>query len=290
MNEIEPSGRDPAPATIDRVGLRAVIRHAAELYAAEAEAAEDRLTEDEVLRIAEELGLPAKHVRRALYEMPARSGEPSLADRVCGPAAATSVRIVSTDPGRTLRRLEDYFTTREYFQVRRRRSDRIALGPADDFISRTARRLRRPEGRFRMAHAGRIVVAARPVDADRTHVRIDVHHDRRRRRMLVGGTTVGVLGGGLLGAGAAFMVDGLLPGLAGTALEVAAYGGGLATGVAAGLGVVAARFRRWIGGSRVEVAGLLDRLEQGEELDPPSAPWLRRIRRRIGLGPSAPSS
>lgn len=284
MSERKPIGAEQSPARIDRDELRAVIRHAAELYATEADRAEDRWTEAEVLRVADELGLPARHVRRALYELPARTGDRSIADRLFGWPIATSTRVIPSRSGLTLERLEDYLTTSEYFQPRRRRSHRIALAPADDMISRVARRFRRPRRRFHLAHAGGIVVAARPVDDYCTHVRVDVNYRRRRGRLFAGGMGVGALAGGLLGAGAAVLVDGLAPGVLGTVLDVAAYGGGIATGVAGGVGVAVARFRRLVGATRLEVDGMLDRLERGTRLDPPRAPWIRRIRRRIGIG------
>ncbi|MFW6079327.1 MAG: hypothetical protein ACODAE_06895 [Gemmatimonadota bacterium] len=284
MSELTRSGESSGRAGIGRDELRAIIRHAAELYAAEADAADDRWTEDEVLRIAEELGLPAHHVRRAMYELPLHTRQPSLTDRLCGSGIMTAVRVVADRPDPTLRRLEEYLTTREYHQIRRRRGGRLALEPADDVISRLARRFRRPEGRFHLAHAHRIRVDARPVNDVRTHVRIDLDHSRRRRRLLATGAGAGAVGGGGLGLAAAILTEGALPGLAGTALAAASCAAGVSAGMAAGIGIAVRRYRRWVRAARLEVEGLLDRLEHDDALEPPAAPWVRGIRHRIGIG------
>ena len=72
-DEPEPRDREPDAPRITREDLQLVIRRAAELYTAETDA-DERLSESEVLRIADELGLPGRHVRQALYELPRQIG------------------------------------------------------------------------------------------------------------------------------------------------------------------------------------------------------------------------
>lgn len=270
---------------ITRRDLEVVIRRAAELYAAEADA-EDRLTEAEVLRIAEELGLPGRHVRRALYDLPTgRAGEPGILDRWYGEPRVWSTRVVPGAPEDVLRRLEDYLVTRELLQVVRQQGGKAAFAPADDAISSVARAVRRPQRQWQIARARRVYVEARPMPERDSHVRIelDVGHHRTRalRRGLVGGALVGLP----LAAGAFFPAGQLVFPLAGDAAAMAA---GIAAGastfaasVAAGTTLARNRFRARVHDARQEMASLLDRLERGVRLDPPPAPWLRSLRSRI---------
>ena len=64
--------------------------------------------------------------------------------------------------------------------------------------------------------------------------------------------------------------------------------GGLAIAAATFTGVWAAfrnSYRRWLGRSRDEAEAVLDRLEHGEDLNPPASPWMRRLQQRLrGFG------
>jgi hypothetical protein len=282
----------PAPAPggdrgITRRQLEAVIRRAAELYAAETDA-DERLSEGELLRIADELGLPEQHVRRALFELPEEPEDPSLVDRVFGPGILTATRTVPSEPGVTFQRLEDYLTTREYLQLRRRQPERALFGPADDTISNIARALSRPSSRFHLARARKVGLAVRPLDAAHSHVRLEVDLQHRRRDAVKGAAAGATIVGLGLGAGAFALVGVPVTDLMGTAAGVAAGVAGGAAGFAAGAaGVVtgvAARFRRRFTAARLEIEGLLDRLERGDRLEPPPSPWRRRLQIGSGLG------
>jgi hypothetical protein len=269
---------------ITRTDLEVVIRRAAELYMGEAEASE-RLTETEVLRVADELGLPRRYVRQALYELPANPAEPTWLDRWYGLPTVQGTRVVPLSPDAALRRLEEYLVTRELLQLLRRQGGRAIFAPADDTISNVARAVRRPGRHWQIARSQRVHVEVRPMPEDQSHVRIDLDLDRQRGRAL----KAGVLAGGLIGLPLAAAVGapvGLaLFDLAGaTAALPAAFAAGAGTLAATLGGAVAVgrkRFRARADQARLELAGLLDRLEQGDRLDPPAAPWLRGLRSRI---------
>lgn len=269
---------------ISRRELQLVIRRAAELYTAEADA-HDHLSEAEVLRIAEELGLPGRHVRQALYDLPRTPGGEGWLDRWYGPPSVVGTRLVQGEPEAVLDRLEHYLVTRELLQVLRRQGGRAAFTPADDAISNVARAVRRPQRQWQIARSRRVLVEVRPmVDRD-SHVRLEIDVDAQRRKAVTSGLLGGALVGLPLAAGAFFPVGHLVFDVGGSA---AAYAAGLAAGagtfgasVAAGLGLARSRFKARIDSARMEVAGLLDRLEGGRTLDPPAAPWLRSLRSRI---------
>lgn len=280
----EPPDRSESSEGVTRADLEVVIRRAAELYTAEADANE-RLSEQEVLRIADELGLPGRHVRQALYELPRRSEPTSWVDRWYGPPWVMGTRVVPSSRDQILDRLEDYLVTREFLQVLRRQGGKASFTQAEDAISNVARAVRRPQRQWQIARARRVLVEARPMPDGDSHVRVELDIGRHRSRAVTGGLVSGALVGIPLAAGAFFPVAHMVFDVAG---DTAAYAAGLAAGagtfgasVAAGVAIARARFRARVESARMEVAGLLDRLESGRGLDPPPAPWLRSLRSRI---------
>ncbi len=287
--------REPTPDStgISREQLQLVIRRAAELYTAEADAS-DRLSEEEVLRIADELGLPGRHVRQALYELPQRPPGDGWIDRFYGPPSVAGTRVVPGDPEAVMDRLEDYLVTREFLQVLRRHGGKAAFSPADDAISNVARAVRRPQRQWQIARSRRVLVDARAVADKESHVRLELDVQPQRRKAVASGIIGGALVGLPFAAGAFFPVGHIVVDVAG---DAAAYAAGLAAGisafgasVASGVAIARSRFRAKVDDARLEIASLLDRLEGGRTLDPPPAPWLRSLRSRIAQTLKAGSS
>lgn len=279
MGNIQPDQETTGP--ISRPQLEAVIRRAAELYAAET-AAGDGISEAELIRIASELGLPARLVRQALYETPATVDEPSLIDRLCGPAEVSVARVVPNEPELTRKRLEEYLVTREYFQVTRRQPGQAWFIPADDVISRIIRSFSRPARRFHIPKARGIALSVHPLEEGRAHVKLDLNYRSVRKEALmtggiVGGVPVGMAVGGLLAAA----VDAIFPGPISAGGVFAAIGAGMVTSASAGIALAAAHFRRLRKQAGTEVEHLLDRIETGEKLDPPLPPWRRRLQAQL---------
>ncbi len=278
-----PTSPDAGEA-ITRRQLPLVIRRAAELYTSDAEG-DERLSEAEVLRVADELGLPGRYVRQALYELPPDRGDLGLVDRWYGSEHVQGTRVVRGVPDEVMDRLEDYLVTREFLQVLRRQGGKAAFTPADDAISNVARAVRRHQRQWQIARSRRVLVEVRPMPADESHVRLELDVGHHRTRAVTGGLVGGALVGLPLAAGLFFPVGHMVIASAG---DTAAYAAGLAAGasafaasVAGGVAVARSRFRSRVDAARLEVAALLDRLEGGRKLDPPPAPWLRSLRSRI---------
>lgn len=282
----EPAPREPPTGSggITRDDLQLVIRRAAELYTAETDAAE-RLSEAEVLRIADELGLPGRHVRQALYELPRHEGDAGPVARWFGPPSVIGTRVVPGAPPQVMDRLEDYLVTRELLQVLRRQGEKAAFSPADDAISNVARAVRRPQRQWQVARAQRVLVESRPMPDDESHVRVELDVANRRRSAVTGGIIGGAVVGLPLAAGAFIGAGNVIFDIVGQgpayAAGLAAGAGTFAASVGAGVAVARARFNARLEDARLELAGLLDRLEGGGRLDPPPAPWLRSLRSRI---------
>lgn len=277
--EPKPSTRAPERG-ITRRDLEAVIRRAAELYAAEADA-DERISEEELLRIASEIGLPSRHVRQALLELSDAPAGGSLLDRLCGPAMVRGVRVVPRDADLIYRSIDEYLTTREYLHPLRKKERGGWYAPAEDFISQVARTFTRHKGRFKLATARGVSVSVEPLDARAAHVRMEVDLTVQRRSAVAVGATMGGIFGTALGGGLAAVAAGAgveLAGPIGAAVAgVVAFGGSLSSSVAAGVAIARSQFRKKFEWARIEVEGLLDRLEHGESLVPPPAQWRRRL-------------
>ncbi len=267
--------------------MELVIRRAVELATEQADAG-DAIPEDEVVRIAGEVGLAPQYVRQALFELPAlrREQEQTRAARYIGPCAVSAQRTVPGDADTVLRRLDQYLTTREYLQVRRRQANQLLLGPADDPLSKVFRTFTRSGKRFQLARATRVGVATQPLDDARARVRLEIDLDEGRHDAFVGGGVLGTFFGVLAGNGLGFGGGALAVVLgAATPLVVATGVGlgiaGLAGGIWGGLAISRRMVRQRLGDAQAEAEALLDRLETGERLEPPPSPLLRRLRDRF---------
>jgi hypothetical protein len=276
---------DPSRA-IARRDLESIILRASELSTRAADA-DERIPEDEVVRIAAELGLQPRHVRQAMYELPSLRAEPGWSRRYFGDPIVSATRAVPGDAARNARQLEEYLTTREYLQIARRREDQLLLEPAEDAISSIARGILRSGSRHHLSRARRVLVTVQPLDADSAHVRIEADLNEQRRRHVRTGLAFGALGGLAAGAIGHVMVGmALEPSILATAGQMIAFAGGLGAAVSAGVATAGASFRKRLDQARHELDALLDRAERGDRLEPPPAPWRRRLQNRFRGGPA----
>jgi hypothetical protein len=274
-----------APRSISRADLEVVIRRAAELSMRDADA-DEQLSEQDLVRIANDLGLSTRHVWQALYERPTMTVPSIVGEKYFGSAVIAASRVLQGDVPLTRRRLEDYLVTQEYLTVARRSAEELRLVPAEDTISSVARVFARPKRRHHLAHARRVLVATRPLPGDGVAVRIEADMSERRREDRQGAIVAGTFAGLLTGVFAAVP---LTTGIIGPIGDIAGAAGFLVAGGGAAFGTFVAyarAFRRKVAEATLELDALLDRLETGERLEPPAAPW----RRRLGLkffGPRA---
>lgn len=279
---VSTQGPTPEPTgekLIARHHFEAVIRRAAELAMSEGEGEEEHFSQAEVVRIASELGLAPRHVRQALHELPALESPPSAFAGYFGSSVVSASRFVPGDADLTVRRLEEYLATREYLQLVRRKQGRLIFQPAEDTISLLARGLLRPSNRFQLARARKVVLTAGAMDGEGAHVQIAADLEDQRKSAVRSGIGFGASGGlmtALTGVGLAAL-GGLEPTAATGGLILTAILGGPIAGGWIGLKVAAAGFRRRFAAARLELDGLLDRAERGERLEPPAAPWRRRL-------------
>ena len=280
----------PTSRAVTRRELELVIRRAVELATEQADAG-DAIPEDEVVRIAREVGLAPEYVRKALFDLPTlrREQHPTLAARALGPCVAVAQRVLPGDEDDLLLLIERYLTVHQYLQVRRHVSGQMLLAPADDVFTKMVRGFTRSKSRFHMANASSVGVLAQPAEPGYTRVRFEIDLDDRRRSNFagggVGGTVVGLVAGGGLATAGAFA--GLaLAGPVGAVVGGVLLGvGGLAATISAGIKIAKRTFARTREAAQGEAEELLDRLQQGGPLEPPTSPFLRGLRERFQAPP-----
>jgi len=263
--------------SLTRREFDAVIRRAAELAASDSEGSEGALTEAEVFRIAREVGLSERHVRKALTDV--RLGEPpnGFLDRIFGPSCVRAARVVPGTPKALATMLDDFFVGTQLLQPVRRGAALLQYRPALDWASQLARAASFTKRQYYVASAKSIEVRLEEVDQGSTMVEFVVDPGTRGDNIAgaaFGGGTVGLAVG--IGAAATVITGG------GAVLLGAGIG---AVGGAAVLGgithLVGASHKKKLTAVQAEVEGLLDRLEQGESLEPPPASWRSWVKRQF---------
>jgi hypothetical protein len=269
---------------ITRSTLPAVVKRAAELAAAEGDP-DETISEEEVIRIAAELGLAEHHVRQALYEGVVEEAEPSLLDRQMGVPRVMATRAVPFAPEDARRALEDYLVTREYLQIVRRQTKATTFERADDAVSKVARTFARSK-KHCLAAAEGVEITLRELQPGWTHVRLKAVYPDQRKSELVGAGIGSIFLGGALAAVTTALVSGVANNLL---IEPVSLVIGASAGITAFAATTAGFFasarnnyRRWRQRAVVEADAILDRLEKGDELRPPPAPWIRKLQLKFG--------
>lgn len=262
--------------SLTRREFEEVVRRASELAAREPDAGEGAVDEAELFRIAREVGLPERQVRRALSEMRETPVARGPLDAVFGPCVVRVSRVVPGQPAELARTLDEFLVAGQLLQPVRKTASLLQYRPPMDWFSRIARAASATSQRYYMASARRVEVRLEEVEPGRSLVEIEV--DPGTRGEYAGGALLASLAGG--GAATFFAAAG--------AATLAPLALALGAGATAGAGIVglivwavARAHRKRLHEVRSEVEGVLDRLEAGETLEPPPASWRRWIRRHV---------
>lgn len=271
--------RDDAPGgrRLTRRQFDEVIRKASEMAAHEAEQGEGDLAESEVYRIAREVGLGERYVRRALGEVRSERPESSFGGRLIGPGALSAARVVDGTPAELGSRIDHFLVDGRRLQQVRRTPRFMQYRASDDWISQLTRAASGTARRYHVAGARSVEVALEPLEEGRTVVELEV--DPGLRDGYVGGTLAGMAFGGLGGGvGVAISTALVVPDAAAFALGAAA-----AAGIAAGvLRMARAMYRTKVAEVRAEVEGVLDRLEMGDEIEPSAGrAWQQWLEKQV---------
>lgn len=252
-NSSGPPGGNNLPARrLSSSELEAVIRRAVEIQSATG-APDEGISEGEVLRIGQELGLDAATVRRAIVDVRGRPPEEAGAlARVMGPGVVRAARTVRRPPAQVGLLLEEYLLACEYMVVQRRFPDRTRYVRATGVGATFGRAAQKIGARHKMLELEQLDVAVSAIDENTALVELSV--DVTAVRAGMAGAGVGVGGGAGVGA-AVFAVATTIPDpLALVGLPI------LAGAVAAMRGI----FGAMRGSTQDKLEAFLDRLEHGE--------------------------
>ncbi|HEX8394217.1 MAG TPA: hypothetical protein VF665_17875 [Longimicrobium sp.] len=188
-----PPGSGNLPARrLSSQELEAVIRRAVEIQSA-AGTPDEGITEGEVLRIGQELGLDPVSVRRAITDVRGQAPpERGMMVRAMGPGVIRAARTVRRPGAAVGLLLEEYLLRCEYMLVQRRFPDRTR------YVRGTgvAAVLGRASRKFGASHAAmdlaQLDVAISALDADSCLVELTVDTSGVRAGMAAGAATMGI--------------------------------------------------------------------------------------------------
>lgn len=266
---------DQRGTSLTRREFDAVIRRAAEL--ASTDSSEGELSEDELYRIAGDVGLSETHVRRALSEVRSGATGGGMLDRVFGPVFIRVVRDLPGSAAELADELDRFFIGTQILQVIRRGPKMLQYRPALDWASQLARAASFSSRKYYVASAHSVEVHLEEIEGGMTRVEVVVDPGTRPDAIAsatLGGIPMGLLAGALTGLGSAALLP-ILPVAIGAGVVVA---GGTVGGITRLAGSMHKKKLREV---QTEVEGLLDTLEMGETLEPPPPSWRRWVKRHF---------
>jgi hypothetical protein len=249
----------PAGRRLERAALERVVLRAAQLQAGSREL-EDGLTEDDVLKLGAEVGIPAPYLRQALMEERMRAAVPAergLATYFAGPRFVAAERAVAGTPEHAVAALEHWMETGELLVVKRRFADQLTWEPRRGTMASLKRSFRLGGRDYHLARAREVGAHVSAIGDDRVYVRLTADVGNTRGEHLGGAATIAAAGAGTT---AILVLLGFAPLVAALAFP------------AASLGAIAVARAHRKEAERVQVAleQVLDRLEHGE-IELPSA-------------------
>ena len=237
---------------ITREQLERIIQRAAELQAGEMETG-DGLTEQELLKLGSDVGIPGKFLRQALYEenLGGTALERSLASRWVGPRMVLAHRVVPGDRAALEQALGEYMAEEEAMTPKRRLPDRTVWERQKGLLAEMKRGLSFDGKAYHLARAAEVSVQISALEEGYCHAELAADLADRRGSAAVGAGTLTALG--VFGALAVAFV----PGLQVLAVVPLLSGLGLSS-------LVVRDYRRRAERMQTALEQVLDRLERGE--------------------------
>ncbi len=252
------------PARIDRAAFERVLQRATEIQSHGRDVG-DTLTEEEVLALGREVGIPEMHLRQALLEEQTRtitSEADGWLDRAVGPDTVVAERVVQGTRESIAAALGGWFEKHEILTIQRATPGKVSW----ERLSSMAGAMRRIGAAFD-ARRGRpfldkvqlVTAVLTPLEDGYCHVTLVASLRSTRTGYLAGGGVIGLVGttGGLI---ATLMGA---PELALPAFALPSLGGGW---------LIARAFRPIAERARLGLLRALDQLERQPALPKPATP------------------
>jgi hypothetical protein len=199
------------PARIDRAALDRIIQRAAELQTGERDVG-DSMTEEQVLALGRDVGIPARYLQQALIEERVRATpmESRWLDRTIGAATVIADRVVMGTPERQEQLLLDWMERSEHLIVQRHQTGRVSweqLGGIQAALRMSAAAIT-GGARPMLGKAGVVSATITPLEAGYAHVQLSADL-RGTRAAFIGGAaaiaSVGAAGTVVLAVLSAFL-------------------------------------------------------------------------------------
>jgi len=251
------------PKKITREQLERIIQRAAELQAGEMDTGEG-ITEQELLKLGSDVGIPGRFLRQALYEEGAGGAalEHDFASRWVGPRMVLAHRVVPGDRATLEQGISEYMADEEAMTPKRRMSDRTVWERQKGLFAEMRRGFSFEGKAYHLARAQDVSVQIAALESGYCHAELAADIGNQRSSATTGATTLAALG--VFGAIALSLVPGL------QVLAALPLLGGL------GLAWLVTRdYRRRVERMQVALEQVLDRLEQGEIRSRPQLPGPR---------------
>jgi len=239
------------PRKISREQLERIIQRAAELQAGEMDTGEG-ITEQELLKLGSEVGIPGRFLRQALYEEAAGGAvlERSLIGRWVGPKMVLAHRVVPGEKGTLETAIGEFMTEQEAMTPKRRLPDRTVWERQKGLFAEMKRGLALDGKAYHLARALDVSVQLTALEDGYCHAEMAADIGNSRSTAMWGGVSLiatGVFASLVVGVLFPLPVA-LLPLLAGL-----------------GLGAAAARVhQRHAARIQIAMEQVLDSLERGE--------------------------
>lgn len=195
---------------ISREALDRIIQRATELQTGERDIG-DGLSEDELLALGKDVGIPPRYLKQALLEERTRlqDAAANAGWSFVGPARLAAHRVVPGDRGAVERALSLWMEDQELLRVKRRYPDRTTWEPQIGFLVSMQRGLKTGGKTYALTRAAEIVGQVTPLESGFCHVQLvaDVRHLRQARL----GGAIGLLSVGAAGTTVALALGVLLP-------------------------------------------------------------------------------
>ncbi|OYV67592.1 MAG: hypothetical protein B7Z72_09435, partial [Gemmatimonadetes bacterium 21-71-4] len=252
------------PRKITREQLERIIQRAAELQAGEMDTGEG-MTEQELLKLGSEVGIPGRFLRQALYEEAAGGAalDRGFLGRWVGPKMVLAHRVVPGERAALEQAVGEYMTEEEAMTPKRRLPDRTVWERQKGLLAEMKRGFSLEGKAYHLARAVDVSVQLTALEDGYCHAEMAADVSNLRESALAGAGTL--LGTGLVAAVVLAVIPGLAP------LAVLPLLGGLVLA-----GVVARTHARKASRMQIALEQVLDRVERDEV----------RPRQRLG-GPRA---
>jgi hypothetical protein len=269
------------PRRITREQLERIIQRAAELQAGEMDTGEG-MTEQELLKLGSDVGIPGRFLRQAMYEegAGARVPEKGLLAKWFGPGTVGAGRVVPGDKAQIEAALGRWMIEDEALTVKRRLPDRTVWEKQRGFFAEMKRGFGAGGRGYVLAKANDVSAAVTELESGYCHVELSADVSLLRNGAIRTGVASSgalvVLGGGALTLASAVVVAPVAVGL-----------GVILLGATAAAPPLAGRMQK-ARSAQVQLAleQVLDRLEHGEirsrpQLEGPRASAFMRIASEI---------